>query len=79
MNKTDLAARVSARTLLPKTDVDSAVSAVFSTIADALAAGDTVRIAGFGTFSTRFRPARQGATTLAPERESPSLPPTRLP
>ena len=37
-----------------------AVAAVFATIAEALARGEKVSIAGFGTFATRSRPARQG-------------------
>ena len=60
MNKAELSARVTARTSMSKPSADAAVSAVFSTIADALASGETVRIAGFGAFSTRSRPARQG-------------------
>ena len=60
MNKRELAARVAARTSLSGSDADAAVSAVFSAIADALAGGETVTIAGFGTFSTRSRPARPG-------------------
>ena len=60
MNKRELAAHVAARTSLSKSDADAAVSAVFSAIADALASGEIVTIAGFGAFSTRSRPARQG-------------------
>ena len=60
MNKAELSARVAARTSLSKPSADAAVDAVFSTIADALAGGETVRIADFGVFSTRSRPARQG-------------------
>lgn len=60
MNKRELAAHVAARTSLSKSDVEAAVSAVFSAIADALASGETVTIAGFGAFSTRSRPARTG-------------------
>lgn len=60
MNKAELSARIAARTSMSKADVDATVSAVFSTIADALASGETVRIAGFGTFSTKSRSARQG-------------------
>ena len=33
---------------------------MFATIAEALARGETVSIAGFGTFATRSRAARQG-------------------
>ena len=60
MTKRELAAQVAARTSLSKSDADAAVSAVFSAIADALASGETVTIAGFGAFSTRSRPARPG-------------------
>lgn len=60
MNKAELSARVAARASMAKAGADAAVSAVFATIAEALASGETVRIAGFGTFSTTPRPARQG-------------------
>ena len=60
MTRTELAAHLTARTPLAKSDADAAVKAVFSAIADALARGDTVTIAGFGAFSTRSRPARTG-------------------
>ena len=45
---------------LTKTAADQVVSAVFSAIADSLARNETVTIAGFGTFATRRREARQG-------------------
>ena len=60
MNKRELAAQVAASTSLSQSDADAAVRAVFSAIADALAGGETVTIAGFGAFSTRSRPARPG-------------------
>ena len=60
MNKADLATRVATRASLSKADADAAVSAVFSAIAEALGRGESVRIAGFGSFSTRSRPARPG-------------------
>ena len=60
MNKADLAARVATRASLSRADADAAVSAVFSAIAEALGRGESVRIAGFGSFSTRSRPARPG-------------------
>ncbi len=44
---------------LSRADADRAVNAMLSAIGDALANGETVRIAEFGTFSTRARPARQ--------------------
>ena len=60
MNKAELSARVAARTSMSKPNADTAVGAVSSAIADALASGETVRVAGFGTFSTKPRPARRG-------------------
>ena len=60
MNKSELSSRVAAAASMSRTEADTAVSAVFSAIADALAAGETVAIAGFGTFSTKERSARTG-------------------
>ena len=60
MNKSELSPRVAAAASMSRTEADTAVSAVFSAIADALAAGETVAIAGFGTFSTKERSARTG-------------------
>ena len=37
-----------------------AVDSVLATISEALAKGEEVRIAGFGTFAARNRPARTG-------------------
>ena len=55
MTKTQLAARVAAQVSMSRAGADAAVNAVFSTIADALAGGETVTIAGFGTFLARRR------------------------
>ena len=60
MTITQLAAGVATQASMSRAGADAAVNAVFSTIADALADGETVTIAGFGTFSTKSRPARQG-------------------
>ena len=60
MNKSELSAHVAADTAVAKATADNVVSAVFATIAEALARGEKVSIAGFGTFATRSRPARQG-------------------
>ena len=60
MTRSELCARVAARSSLSKADVAAALGALTSTIADALAENETVTIAGFGTFSTRDRPAREG-------------------
>ena len=60
MNRSDLVGRIAARSSLSRADAVTAVTAVVSAIADALAKGEEVNIAGFGKFATRDRPARQG-------------------
>ena len=60
MNKSELSSRVAADASLSKASADSVIDAVFSTITDTLAKGESVAIAGFGTFTPRARAARQG-------------------
>ena len=60
MKKSDISSHVAGQASLSKAAADSAVNTVFSAISDALAREETVTIAGFGTFSTKRRPARQG-------------------
>ena len=60
MNKAEMADRLAARTGLSKLAARKTVDGVFAVIGDALADGEEVRIAGFGTFGTRSRPARTG-------------------
>ena len=60
MKKSDISSHVASQASLSKAAADTAVNAVFSAISDALARGESVTIAGFGTFSTKSRPARQG-------------------
>ena len=60
MNKVEMADRLAARIGLSKSAAKEAVDGVFASIGDALANGEEVRIAGFGTFGTRSRPARTG-------------------
>ena len=60
MKKSDIASHVAAKTSLSKADPAAALDAVLSAISDALARGESVSIAGFGTFSAKGRAARQG-------------------
>ena len=60
MNKTELVAAVAEKAAISKKDADKVVSAVISTITDALAANDKVQLVGFGTFEVRARDARVG-------------------
>ena len=60
MNKSELSAHVAAETAVARTTADSVVSALFATIAEALARGEKISISGFRTFATRSRAAHQG-------------------
>lgn len=60
MRKSDIAAHVAGEASLSKAQAESAVNAVFEAIGEALGNGDTVTVTGFGTFSTKSRPARTG-------------------
>jgi hypothetical protein len=50
MNKADLVAKVADKTGFKKKDAEMALDAVLETIEEALVAGDSVRLIGFGTF-----------------------------
>ena len=60
MKKSDLSAHVASQTAMSKAQAHSAVDAVLSAIAEALARGESVVLPGFGTFATKTRAARQG-------------------
>ena len=58
MNKSGLSGRLAMRMCMSKTAVRDAVEVVFGATGEALASGDALRIARFGTFGTRKRPGR---------------------
>lgn len=60
MKKSDLSSHVASQASLSKAAADNVVNTVFSAITDALAKGEAVAIAGFGTFTTKSRAAREG-------------------
>ena len=60
MKKTDLTVHVATEASMTKAQASGVVDAVFSAISDSLARDESVAIAGFGTFSTKTRGARQG-------------------
>ncbi len=60
MNKTDLINAVAEKAGCSKKDADAAVNAVIASVSDALAAGDSVQLVGFGTFEVRARAEKQG-------------------
>jgi len=81
MRKSDLIRVVAEKTGLRQTQVTPVVNALFQTIQDALARGEQVSIAGFGTFRVSERSAREGrnpqtgSKITIPARKSPSFRP----
>lgn len=60
MNRTQLTAAVARRSGLTMTTVIEVIDALQDTIPATLAAGEAVEWFGFGTFTKRAKPARQG-------------------
>lgn len=60
MKKSEQVEALAERTGLTKADATRALEGVFDIIKEALANGDKVAIAGFGTFSVGQRAAREG-------------------
>jgi DNA-binding protein HU-beta len=60
MTKNDLADKVAERTGLAASEARQALEAAIDAVADELAAGGEVALAGFGKFSVSNRAARQG-------------------
>lgn len=60
MNKTELAEQIASKADITVAQAKEAVDATFSVIADELAAGREVAVAGFGKFATSERSAREG-------------------
>ena len=59
MTRSEVCARVAARSSLSKADVAAALGALTSTTADALAEGNAVTVTGFGKFTARTCAARR--------------------
>ena len=77
MNKAAIVARVAERMGLNKFAAEGAVDTVLEAIAEGLAKEEDVRIAGFGTFRTRNRAARQGRNPAT--GESVRIPASKIP
>lgn len=60
----DIASTVAEQTGLTKKGAEAALKAAFNIIANTLADGNEVNIAGFGKFSTTERAAREGRNPL---------------
>lgn len=68
MNKAELIDKVAEKAGLTKKDATIAVETVFSSIEEALAAGNEVRLIGFGTFTVKERSARMGRNPQDPSK-----------
>ena len=60
MNKSELIQAVAEKADISKAAAGDAVDAVFDSISEAMAEGDTVTLIGFGTFQVKERAARTG-------------------
>lgn len=60
MNKREIVSTIAEKAGLTQTAAESALDAALEAIGGALAAGDKVALAGFGTFEVRERAARTG-------------------
>ena len=60
MNKTELISAVAGKAEITKKDAEKFINAFFTTVEDALKAGDKIQLIGFGTFEVRARQARKG-------------------
>ena len=78
MNRTELCARIAARSSLSRADAATARDTVVSAIAAALERGEAVNIAGFGKFATTHRAPRPGRNPHWGNRGSCGSPPRSL-
>lgn len=60
MNKTELIKKIAEGAELTQAQAKAALEATTAAIQEALVAGDSVALIGFGTFAVNERPAREG-------------------
>ena len=60
MNKKELVSMVAAKADLTQKDAEKAVSAMLSSVEEALAQGAKIQLVGFGNFESKPRKAREG-------------------
>jgi DNA-binding protein HU-beta len=60
MNKTELVKKVGAENALSQKQAAAVVDSVLGAVVDTVAAGESVALFGFGTFSLKHRDAREG-------------------
>ena len=67
MNKTELTSKIAESAGLTKVNAKKALDAAIEVITDAMKAGEKVSILGFGTFSVKESPERQGINPATKE------------
>ena len=67
MNKDEIIANIAYQARITKKDATTAVDTVFSTILEALASGEQVKIAGFGSFDVKTHKSRVGMNPITKE------------
>ncbi len=77
MNKGELVSKVSEKTKKPQKVCEEVVKATIEAITESLAAGESVALVGFGTFSVSERAAREGKNPATGEKIK--IPATKVP
>ena len=68
MNKTELIEKIAAKAAMSKADAKKALEATTEAVKEALVAGESLQLIGFGTFSVAERPAREGVNPHTGEK-----------
>ena len=77
MNKSELIDSIADKSGLNKTQAGDALNAVMESVGEALEAGDSISLVGFGTFSVKDRKARTGRNPKTGEELS--IPASKVP
>lgn len=77
MNKSELIDSIAEKSGLNKTQAGEALNAVMESVGEALEAGDSISLVGFGTFSVKDRKARTGRNPKTGEELS--IPASKVP
>jgi len=77
MNKSELVDSIAEKSGLNKSQAGEALNAMMESIGEALEAGDTISLVGFGTFTVKDRKARTGRNPKTGEELS--IPASKVP
>ena len=68
MNKTELIAAIAAKAELSKKDAEKALNAFVGAVEETLKKGDKIQLVGFGTFSVKYRAAKESKNPRTGEK-----------